>query len=174
MCQENVHPQSKPTQPGFFDDPTIFPPHKTQFCCIPSTNSPPKNRLQATLQDHLFVPPNKISPQKRWITGFYAWNQREASYRGPWAPWKLTVASAKWMLGRHAFPFGKVTFQGRTVKLRGVKENGQVAILKKRFSPFKLFCNVAFFCVSDAWNDDDSTKSGGSPKSSKKGATRSV
>ena len=173
MCQENFHPQSKPTQPGFFYDGQSSQGTKPNLLYTLNKFTPKKPRKPPYKIISSF-PPKKSLRKKDGITGFYAWNQREASYRGPWAPWKLTVAPAKWMLGRHAFPFGKVTFQGRTVKLRGVKENGQVAILKKRFSPFKLFCNVAFFCVSDAWNDDDSTKSGGSPKSSKKGATRSV
>ena len=38
----------------------------------------------------------------------------------------MNIAPEKWWLGDDSFPFGKVTFQGRTVKLGGVSANVQV------------------------------------------------
>ena len=41
-----------------------------------------------------------------------------------WLPsLKLTARTWKWMVGRRSFPFGKVTFQGRTVSFREGKSS---------------------------------------------------
>ena len=74
-----------------------------------------------------------------------------------YTPPKFNIAPEKWWLGRRSFPFGKVYFQGRTVKLRwGIYTSARVIILRLfKHTPhpeLRLYEGIPFIWgVGDAW-----------------------